>query len=185
MSGNMGISAFGQYVVQFTENREPYVVPLPTRLPDSVKLVKIISILLIVVLCALGALHAYWGLGGRWPGHDERNLVQLVVGRTRAMRMPGFAASMLVAAALFSAAVLVALECRIVPVGLGALTEKFVHIGFWLVFAVFALRGLAGFIPSIFAYAQGTPFASLNRLFYSPLCLLIAAGFATVGLRSG
>jgi hypothetical protein len=51
--------------------------------------------------------------------------------------------------------------------------------------AVFALRGLAGFIPPIFVYADGTPFASLNRLLYSPLCLLIAAGFVLTGTRIG
>ena len=52
-----------------------------------------------------------------------------------------------------------------------------------LYYTGFALRGLAGFIPPVFAYAEGTPFASLNRLFYSPLCLAIAAGLAVMGTR--
>ena len=154
------------------------------RVPTGQIVMKTVSFCLIAVLVALAALHAYWGLGGRWPGRDERSLVELVVGRTRAMRMPGLAASMLVAAALFSAAVLVALRSGVISVDLGVSVERLAHIGFWIVFAVFALRGLAGFIPPIFAYAQGTPFASLNRVFYSPLCLLIAAGFAAIGLGS-
>jgi len=29
---------------------------------------------LVVVLLALATLHFYWGLGGRWPGHDDRSL---------------------------------------------------------------------------------------------------------------
>jgi hypothetical protein len=144
---------------------------------------RIIPPILIAILVALAALHAYWGLGGRWPGHDERSLVELVVGRTRAMRMPGFVASMLVTAALLAAAVLAALQARLIFVDFGVPAERLVQTGFWIVFAVFALRGLAGLIPQVFAYAQGTPFATLNRIFYSPLCLLIAAGFAAIGTR--
>jgi hypothetical protein len=140
---------------------------------------------LILVLVVLATLHAYWGFGGRWPGRDERSLVGLVVGRTHSMRMPGFAASMLVATALFCAALLAALQSKIITIDIGTWAQGLARTGFWIVFAVFALRGLAGFVPPIFAYARGTPFASLNRLFYSPLCLLIAAGFAAIGFRTG
>jgi Protein of unknown function (DUF3995) len=144
-----------------------------------------IPIILIVVLVALAALHAWWGVGGRWPGHDERSLVELVIGRTRSMRMPGLVRCMLVASALFAAAGLVALQGRVIAVDFGMAGDRTVQAGFWIAGAVFASRGLAGFIPPIFAYAEGTPFASLNRRFYSPLCLLIAAGFAVTGTAIG
>jgi Protein of unknown function (DUF3995) len=147
--------------------------------------VKFTPAILIGVLVALAALHAWWGVGGRWPGHDERSLVELVVGRTRSMRMPGFVRCMLVASALFAAAGLVALQGKVIAVDFGMPGERLVQAGFWIAGAVFALRGLAGFIPQIFAYADGTPFASLNRRFYSPLCLLIAAGFAVTGTGNG
>jgi hypothetical protein len=147
--------------------------------------VKFIPVILIVVLVALAALHAWWGVGGRWPGHDERNLVELVVGRARSMRMPGLVRCMLVAAALFAAAGLVALQGNLISVDFGVPGERLVRAGFWIACAVFALRGLAGFIPPIFAYARGTPFATLNRLYYSPLCLLIAAGFAITATGIG
>jgi hypothetical protein len=134
--------------------------------------------ILIVVLVALAALHAWWGVGGRWPGHDERSLVELVIGRTRSMRMPSLVRCLLVASALFAAAGLVAVKGKVIAADFGTAGEMFVQVGFWMACAVFALRGLAGYIPPVFAYADGTPFASLNRRFYSPLCLLIAAGFA-------
>jgi hypothetical protein len=92
---------------------------------------------------------------------------------------------MLVASALFAAAGIVALQAQLIPVDFGGLGEKFVQTGFWCVCAVFSLRGLAGFIPPVFAYAQGTPFARLNRVFYSPLCLLIGAGLAVTGTMGG
>lgn len=140
---------------------------------------KFIPIILIAVLIAIAALHAWWGMGGRWPGHDERSLVELVVGRTHSM--PGPFACMLVASALLTAAGLVALQGKVFAMDFGVTGEKFVQTGFWIVCSVFAMRGLAGFIPPVFAYAQGTPFWSLNRLFYSPLCLAIAAGLAVMG----
>jgi hypothetical protein len=141
--------------------------------------------IVIAVLMVLAVLHAWWGLGGRWPGHDERSLVELVVGRTRSMRMPSPARCMGVASALSAAAGLVALQGKVISVDLGMLGERLVQAGFWIACAVFALRGLAGFIPPIFAYASGTPFATLNRRYYSPLCLLIAAGFAVTGTGIG
>jgi hypothetical protein len=141
--------------------------------------------ILIVVLVALAALHAWWGVGGRWPGHDERSLVELVIGRTRSMRMPSLVRCLLVASALFAAAGLVAVKSKVIAVDFGTAGEVLVQVGFWIAGAVFALRGLAGYIRPVFAYADGTPFASLNRRFYSPLCLLIAAGFAVIGAGVG
>jgi hypothetical protein len=147
--------------------------------------VKFTPDILIVVLVALAALHAWWGVGGRWPGHDERSLVELVVGRTGSMRMPSPVRCMGVASALSAAAGLVALQGKVISVDFGVPGEWLVRAGFWTACAVFALRGVAGFIPPIFAYARGTPFATLNRRFYSPLCLLIAAGFAVTGTGIG
>lgn len=41
---------------------------------------------------------------------------------------------------------------------------------------VFLARGLAGYIPALWRRTRTTSFYRLNRLYYSPLCLLIAAG---------
>jgi hypothetical protein len=40
---------------------------------------------------------------------------------------------------------------------------------------VFGLRGLAPYVTLAFNYARGKPFFELNRRYYAPLCLLIAA----------
>lgn len=144
-----------------------------------------VSAVLIAVLVVLSALHAWWGMGGHWPGRDERHLVGLIIGRTRSMRMPGLVASMLVAGALLAAALLVALRTHLLSFDLPAADMWLVRTGFWVACAVFALRGIAGFIAPIFAYANGTPFERLNRRFYSPLCLLIAAGFVVTGTMIG
>ena len=129
---------------------------------------------LVGVLVALAAVHAYWGLGGRWPGHDDASLVERVVGRTRGMRAPSPAACFAVAAALLAAAALVGLHSGRWSTGVAAAITA---AGFWGAALVFLLRGLAGFVPAVFRYAEGTPFHRLNRVFYSPLCLVIAAAF--------
>jgi len=48
--------------------------------------------------------------------------------------------------------------------------------GYVVLILVFGLRGLAPYVTSVFEYARGTPFFEMNRLYYAPLCLLIAAG---------
>ena len=134
---------------------------------------------LVSVLAGLAMLHAYWGLGGRWPGHDDASLVERVVGRTKSMRAPPPRACFTVAAALCSAAALVGLHVSQWPTS--TVAWWLVTVGFWSTALVFLARGLAGFIPFIFRYAEGTPFHRLNRIVYSPLCLAIAAAFIALG----
>lgn len=128
---------------------------------------------LIVVLLALAGLHLYWGLGGRWPGHDEDGLRLLVVG-ARHGRMPGFGPSALVAFALAAAGAIVFAAHSEVSRGPGG---SIVVAGYVVLILVFGLRGLAPYLTPVFNYARGTPFFEMNRLYYAPLCLAIAAGF--------
>lgn len=128
--------------------------------------------ILIAILLALAGLHFYWGLGGRWPGTDDESLRLLVIGTQRG-QMPGFIPSAMVAGALAAAAAVVwARHSPIMTSGLGWI----VTAGYAVLILVFALRGLAPYITPVFEYARGAPFFEMNRLYYSPLCLLIAAG---------
>ncbi len=136
---------------------------------------------LIAILSALSALHAYWGFGGAWPGADGPSLARIVVG-IRTGAMPGLGPSMFVAACLAAVAVFVAWRAGWMP-SLG-LPHFLWMLGYWGALAVFAARGIAGFIPSIFSYAEGTPFQRLNVIFYSPLCLAIAAGMIALWLMT-
>lgn len=125
-------------------------------------------------MLSIGALHFYWGLGGRWPGNDDASLVSIVAG-AKSGRMFGFAACAAVAFALASAAAVVAARhSPIMNSGFGWV----VAAGYVVLIAVFALRGLAPYVTPVFEYARGTPFFELNRLYYAPLCLAIAAGLA-------
>ena len=135
------------------------------------------ALVVVVVLILLAAVHLYWGLGGRWPGHDDQSLVELVVGRTAGMKAPDFWACLFVTGALLASAALVAFACGVLATPELPFAPLIVTLGFWVSCGVFAFRGFAGFVPGIFRYADGTPFAQLNLIFYSPLCLGIAAGY--------
>ncbi len=136
-----------------------------------------LAVLLTAALLALAGIHLYWGFGGRWPGHDEISMVEHVVGRTRGMRAPGLAASFGVALALATGGLLVA--ATLLP---STPWDRLAWLGRWALLAVFAGRGLATYVPSVFRYAEGTPFASLNRRAYGPLCLAIALGLLVLQL---
>jgi hypothetical protein len=130
--------------------------------------------ILIAVLLALAVLHFYWGVGGRWPGTDDESLRLLVVGTQRG-QMPGFLPSAMVAGALAAAAAVVwARHSAIMTSGFGWIMVA----GYVVLILVFGLRGIAPYVTPVFEYARGAPFFELNRLYYAPLCLLIAAGLA-------
>jgi hypothetical protein len=137
----------------------------------------LLTVLLAGTLFALAGIHLYWAFGGRWPGHDEASMVEHVVGRTRGMRAPGLAASLAVALALAAGGLLVA--ATLLP---PTPWDRLAWLGRWGLMAVFLGRGLATYVPPVFRYAEGTPFASLNRRAYGPLCLAIALGLLILQL---
>jgi hypothetical protein len=135
-----------------------------------------LALILAAALFALSGDPPLLGFGGRWPGHDEASMVEHVVGRTRGMRAPGLLASAAVALALAAGGALVAATLTPTP------WDGWLKAARWLLFAVFAGRGLATYVPPVFRYAEGTPFATLNRRAYGPLCLAIALGILVLQL---
>jgi hypothetical protein len=140
----------------------------------------ILATSVIAILMALAVLHVYWGFGGLWPGTTEADLLARVVGLRRGA-MPGRGACFAVALALLSAAYIVAVRQGAPRLGL---SEGLWAVGYWGVGVVFLLRGIAAYAPGVFSYAIGTPFYDLNRYFYAPLCLAIAAAMALLYRRA-
>jgi hypothetical protein len=135
-----------------------------------------LAVLLAATLLALAGIHLYWALGGRWPGHDEASMVEHVVGRTRGMRAPSLLSGLAVALALATGGALVL--ATLAPTA----WDGWLKAARWGLLAVFAGRGLATYVPPVFRYAEGTPFATLNRRAYGPLCLAIALGILVLQL---
>ena len=136
-----------------------------------------LSILLSAVLGITGLVHLAWAFGSTFPYANEQALARAVVGRRGITRMPPMAASAFVALCLFGASLWALLLGRLVE---APVSDWLIAPGGLVLAAVFLLRGVIGILPTFEQALPEQPFLRLNRLFYSPLCLLI--GMAFVGL---
>ncbi|MEH6412020.1 MAG: DUF3995 domain-containing protein [Hyphomonas sp.] len=136
-----------------------------------------LSILLSGVMGITGLVHLAWAFGSTFPYANEQALARAVVGRRGITRMPPMAASAFVALCLFGASLWALLLGRLVE---APVSDWLIAPGGLVLAAVFLLRGVIGILPTFEQALPEQPFLRLNRLFYSPLCLLI--GMAFVGL---
>jgi hypothetical protein len=140
-----------------------------------------VSVVLATLLAPIALLHAYWARGGLWPGRDEGELISRVIGDARLRRLPPPFVIWIVASLILVSAVWALL---LLPAG-ASLLPRYLRSGIGLALAaVFLVRGAAGYLPA-WRRAHGLqPFARLDMRVYSPLCLLIGAGFGQLVLRS-
>ncbi len=139
-----------------------------------------IATALTLLLAAIAGLHAYWGRGGLWPAASEDELVATVIGNASARRMPSPDLCLAVALAIAVTAIWPLLLAQ----GPSAGTPRLlIFLAGFAITAVFLLRGIAGFLPAWRRLHPREPFASNDRRYYSPLCLLIAAGYAILLLQ--
>jgi hypothetical protein len=131
-------------------------------------MVSLLNLAMAFVFCALGFLHIYWGLGGRW-GFDAA-LPQNANGER--VLNPGPIECFVVAGGLLSFAAL--------SLSIGGLLNLPVNQGWqcWvmriLVF-IFGLRALGDFrYLGFFKTVKGTLFAKMDSSYYAPLCLLLS-----------
>lgn len=139
-----------------------------------------IAIALASLLAVIAGLHAYWGCGGLWPAATEDELIATVIGDAQAKRMPSPGLCLLVALAI---AVTAIWPLLLIWVSDAAALRRLILVGGFAIMAVFLLRGVAGFLPAWRRLHPREPFASYDRRYYSPLCLLIAAGYAVLLLQ--
>jgi hypothetical protein len=134
-----------------------------------------LAIVLAAVLAALSLLHLSWGFGVYWPGTDSISLAETVGGVAPGRRMhPTWMCVAVALAIAAGAAVILVFSAG----SHGDPWRGLSTAAYLALLGVFLGRGLAGFVPVIWRRTEGTPFQRLNRLYYSPLCLLIAGGMA-------
>ncbi|WKN30322.1 DUF3995 domain-containing protein [Porifericola rhodea] len=138
----------------------------------------ILSVILISIFAGLAILHFYWAGGGQFgfnnvlPANEEGVPVL----------SPTKTDSILVGTLLLS--------CGLFYVfSLNSLRSKFFislrNIGLWVIPMVFVLRALGDFkYVGFFKQIRSTEFASLDTIFYSPLCMLVALiGFILLKIK--
>ena len=122
-------------------------------------------------LAAIGIVHVAWSRGSAFPYPNRKELAQTVVGSDE---VPGAAATLGVAGALFAAAALVA----DVPVG----SRRLRRVGVAGVATVLGARGVLGITGrtgDVVKGSTGARFKAFDRTYFGPLCLALAAGAAS------
>ena len=137
----------------------------------------LIAILLFVLLTIIALVHAYWAFGGRWPGRDEESLVKTVVGTKGLTSMPPFWLTMIVVPLIFAAGYFPLVWVGLVPSLLPNILNWLAMI---VLMVVFLGRGLFSYTSLATKMEFEEPFATLDRKYYAPLCLLIGLGFTAL-----
>jgi hypothetical protein len=142
---------------------------------------KILALIAFAVLTAIAVLHAAWGLKIVWPAASERKLIAMAVGQKGRKRMPPPWQCFIVAAAVFLQGVvaLIAADWIATP-----LSRSFVALLTLLCATGFIARGVIGLTAGWRARHPQQPFATLDREYFSPLCLALGAAFVLLTLYS-
>ncbi len=128
-----------------------------------------IASLVFIPLLAIAAAHMIWALGGSYPARTPELLARTVLGTKGRDRVPRLASAVIS---------LLILAAGIVALSLADPAPGAVMIGLGIALAlVFAGRGLIGYTKAWQARTPVEPFRTMDRKFYSPLCLAIGAGF--------
>lgn len=122
-------------------------------------------------ITGLAALHAYWALGGHWPGDDARSLGETVVG-PGAELPPAVAVWAVVGLLTTSAAAMASTAAgRDSRIPARAIT--------WATGITLLGRGAIG-LPVSLTRGRDTRFGRLDATLYSPLCLALGAAAVQV-----
>ena len=129
----------------------------------------VVALLLATVLCSIAVLHVYWAVLGVGAG----SAVPSRADGTPLFR-PGRVATLLVAAALLLASVIVLAKAHAIRIPLPvALT----NVAMWAVAVAFTARTIGDFrYAGVFKRERGTAFARADTRLYTPLCAVISVG---------
>jgi hypothetical protein len=142
--------------------------------------VTLFAFVLAAPLVLIAALHVYWGIGGIWPGTDRKSCARAVVGFAGVETMPSAGAALAVAAMIIASALIV---LALADVFASPFDQAQLAGAAFFIALAFLGRGLAGFTPAWRRLTPEMPFARLDVRYYSPLCLLLGAGFVVLALE--
>jgi hypothetical protein len=131
----------------------------------------VVSSLLFVALLAIGIAHLLWSCGATWPIQNRTLLARAISGAPGVTEMPPRLRTFGIALVIFG--------CGLLALALADHDSG----GLWLsalgtlAGAAFLGRGIVGYTAWWKRLTPEEPFRTLDRKNYSPLCLLLGAGF--------
>lgn len=135
-----------------------------------------IAFAVFIILTTVAAFHVAWGVGVRWPGRTDAELVSMVVGH-RSDKMPSPNQCYIAALAIYIPGTIALMLAGLIDT---SLSPSIILLAGVVATLVFAGRGIAGYVPVWRARFPRDPFATYDRRYYSPLCLILAAAFAAL-----
>lgn len=129
----------------------------------------VLAFLLFLGVGAVAVIHALWGTGTSWPEANAEALARSVVGDGRRRMPPAWQC--------FGVAALLAVVALWPFVMLGREEVPFVLAGSFAIAGIFIVRGLAGYSPRWRGHFRDEPFATRDKRYYSPFCLLMGVGY--------
>ncbi|MCY6383079.1 DUF3995 domain-containing protein [Hoeflea prorocentri] len=133
-----------------------------------------VAITVAVILFAISSLHFLWAAGSPWPCADERSLIRTVVGHPETKGFPSPALTAAVATAILLAGLIALWAGNVVSPPL----PDWIRIaGLVVLTGVFLLRGFASYLPRRLWGEMTEPFATLDRRYFAPLCIVLGLGF--------
>ncbi|WP_375452728.1 DUF3995 domain-containing protein [uncultured Devosia sp.] len=136
----------------------------------------LIASFMFVALLAVSFAHFLWSIGRTWPIREEKLLAQTVVGTAGIEHMPprlgSFAVALVTLAAALVAAALADHDSGGAPLTLLAIPFA----------AMFLARGGVGYTQRFVEKTPHPIFRLNDRRVYSPLCLVLGAGFLVLML---
>ncbi len=136
-----------------------------------------VAMVLALVLWGIALVHLYWALGGLWPARSGDELVRMVVGGEGARAMPGRGLTLAVALLIALAGLWPLLYLGRIA---APLPSWLIGPGMWGLAALFLLRGALTYLPRAWHRQKDLPFYRLNRRCFSPLSLVIGAGYSVL-----
>ncbi|MFD0914993.1 DUF3995 domain-containing protein [Pseudahrensia aquimaris] len=138
-----------------------------------------LAIVIAVVLFVVSVIHFAWAFGSNWPADNEQELARMVVGTPSITKMPPRALTGFIAFGILAAALVPLMWRGLVPYP-QSLPQTLLWLAMWTLAIVFIARGIAAYLPIMADLEE--PFASRNRRYFSPLILLIGAGYLALVL---
>jgi hypothetical protein len=124
--------------------------------------------LLIIIFVLIAGLHFYWAVGGRWGIHSAVPTNE----HGKRMLETGPVACIVVTLGLLSFATYYAVQTG----WIGFVLPGFLNFLGWVIPSIFLLRAIGDFkYVGLTRKLKGTTFARQDALYFTPLCLTIAA----------
>ncbi|MBK8008592.1 MAG: DUF3995 domain-containing protein [Rhizobiales bacterium] len=136
-----------------------------------------LGVMMFTLLLSIGVLHIVWGFGVVWPAKNGKQLVSWVVGARGIHAMPPLPQCLIAGIGIIFFGIIALLLGNAVA---SPLSPEWVNMLGMLSALIFAGRGVAGYFPSWRRRFPQEPFATFDRYSFSPLCLVLAAGYVAL-----